>query len=41
MSSVILMLNDEKLLREPKAPRFYSGSCLPGIIIKIVQFVIH
>jgi hypothetical protein len=29
MSSVILMLNGEKLLSQPKAPGFYTGRGLP------------
>jgi len=29
MSSVIPMLNGEKLLPQPKAPGFYTGKCIP------------
>lgn len=32
MSSVILMLNGEKLLSQPKAPGFYTGRGLPKTI---------
>jgi len=32
MSSVILMLNGEKLLSQPKAPGFYTGRSLPKTI---------
>ncbi|XP_027355257.1 uncharacterized protein LOC113865090 [Abrus precatorius] len=32
MSTVILMLNGEKLLPQPKAPGFYTGRGLPGSI---------
>ena len=32
MSSVIPMLNGEKLLPLPKAPGFYTGNCTPELV---------